>query len=83
MIYYPKHLFQLERVVVITYLNARADIDLAAALPAECNATFFPDFVGDESGTVPEMVFEQVSWCDQDLCCWSSVVHRKERHPFL
>ena len=53
---------KLERVVVIPYIKERAaDIDLAASLPAECNATFFPDFVGDEAGSVPELVFEQVS----------------------
>ena len=57
---------KLERVVVIPYIKERDDIDLAASLPAECNATFFPDFVGDESGTVPELVFEQVSWCVPD-----------------
>ena len=52
---------KLERVVVIPYIKGRDDIDLAASLPAECNATFFPDFVGDEEGSVPELVFEQVS----------------------
>ena len=52
---------KLERVVVIPYLNVRDDIDLAAALPAECNATFFPDFIAEEeSGNAPELTFEQV-----------------------
>ena len=51
---------KLERVVVIPYINEKADIDLAASLPSECNATFFPDFIGDESGTAPDMMYEQV-----------------------
>ena len=52
---------KLERVVVIPYLTGdKADIDLAASLPSQCNATFFPDFIGDDSGSAPEMAFEQV-----------------------
>ena len=51
---------KLERVVVIPYINEKADIDLAVSLPPECNATFFPDFIGDEIGTAPDLAFEQV-----------------------
>ena len=64
---------KLERVVVIPYLNARADIDLAAALPAGCNATFFPDFVAEEeSGNPPELTFEQVPFSHPLFIMYSS-----------
>ena len=66
---------KLERVVVIPYINEKADIDLkAASLPSECNATFFPDFVGDDSGTAPDLAFEQVRSCFLDLVNFSGNV---------
>ena len=63
---------KLERVVVIPYINDKADIDLASSLPSECNPTFLPDFVGDESGTAPDLAFEQVPFSHPLFIMYSS-----------